>query len=259
MYLAQTDYHYTSVVCRIDGSYCSDPYYLWYYAGQYSDARLKKNVEALDSGLDVLSKLRPVSFYWKEDTEQGREDKRLQYGFIAQEVQEVLPEVVRERGEIRAPVAAPAAPGSKDAAPPPPIVVPDKPSSVTGKSGWSALVSSLLSRLARLFGADHEEPPLAAGPNPALEKPSQALSSSIVPVPAPRAAGPLPAAKEPSLNEKLDKTLRLNSTELIPFAIRAIQELKKENEDYRRQLEELRRELEGYKARAPLKALPVRP
>jgi hypothetical protein len=50
-----------------------------------SDARLKDNVENLDSVLGTINAIRPVSFRWKAHG--GRD-----VGFIAQELREVLPE-----------------------------------------------------------------------------------------------------------------------------------------------------------------------
>lgn len=55
-----------------------------------SDRSLKKDVVDVSSGLDALMQLRPVSFHWNSQ-EEG-EGKYL--GFIAQEVEEVLPELV---------------------------------------------------------------------------------------------------------------------------------------------------------------------
>ena len=57
-----------------------------------SDERLKDNINDLDYGLNEILQLRPVSYDWKDDKiNQGK-----QYGFIAQEVQEVMPELVKE-------------------------------------------------------------------------------------------------------------------------------------------------------------------
>lgn len=52
-----------------------------------SDARLKKNVQTI-GGLDLVSKLRGVSFEWRKDGSAGA-------GVIAQEVEAVLPSAVR--------------------------------------------------------------------------------------------------------------------------------------------------------------------
>jgi hypothetical protein len=56
-----------------------------------SDARQKKNIRNLDYGLDELMKMRPVSFEWIQDDGSGTK-----LGLIAQELQQVLPEVVRD-------------------------------------------------------------------------------------------------------------------------------------------------------------------
>ena len=57
-----------------------------------SDSRLKDNIQDIDWGLNELIQLRPVSFTWKNDTiNQGK-----QYGFIAQEVKDIMPDLVRE-------------------------------------------------------------------------------------------------------------------------------------------------------------------
>jgi hypothetical protein len=57
-----------------------------------SDSRLKDDIKDLQYGLNEILKLRPVSYNWKNDTiNQGK-----QFGFIAQEVQEVMPELISE-------------------------------------------------------------------------------------------------------------------------------------------------------------------
>lgn len=55
-----------------------------------SDARDKENISNLNYGLKEIMKLRPVSFTWKENPQRGKK-----LGFIAQEVQPVLGEVVQ--------------------------------------------------------------------------------------------------------------------------------------------------------------------
>ena len=56
-----------------------------------SDKKLKKNIVDVSYGLDDILKLRGVEFDWKEKFE-GKHD----IGFIAQEVEEVIPELVKE-------------------------------------------------------------------------------------------------------------------------------------------------------------------
>ena len=54
-----------------------------------SDINLKKDIVNLDKCLDIIEKLNPVGFKWKKD------DKD-EVGFIAQEVEELIPEIVEE-------------------------------------------------------------------------------------------------------------------------------------------------------------------
>jgi hypothetical protein len=54
-------------------------------------SRQKHNVQNLGMGIDTLMKLRPVSFTWNDDTpdiaHRGKDD----IGFIAQEMEQVVP------------------------------------------------------------------------------------------------------------------------------------------------------------------------
>ena len=58
-----------------------------------SDVREKKNVKSLDriESLDKILKLNPVMFDWKDDSR-----KKNNLGLIAQEVEEILPQIVDE-------------------------------------------------------------------------------------------------------------------------------------------------------------------
>ena len=61
--------------------------------GSPSDISLKENIKPIESALDKVKKLQGVTFDWKEqDITNLKED----IGFIAQDVQKVLPELVRE-------------------------------------------------------------------------------------------------------------------------------------------------------------------
>ncbi len=61
-------------------------------AGALSDRRHKNSIFDIDSGLDAILKLRPVSYKWNEVRDKGMEG--VQVGFIAQEVENVLPSIV---------------------------------------------------------------------------------------------------------------------------------------------------------------------
>ena len=61
-----------------------------------SDRRLKKNIKTIDSALDKVLKLRGVYFNWKQkNLKKGKRDM----GLIAQEVLEIIPEVVEGNGK----------------------------------------------------------------------------------------------------------------------------------------------------------------
>ncbi len=57
---------------------------------QTSDVRYKEKIENLPSTLTAIKKLRPVSFYWKDN----KWGSQKEIGFIAQELKEQFPEVV---------------------------------------------------------------------------------------------------------------------------------------------------------------------
>ena len=62
--------------------------------GSPSDIRLKENIKPIESALDKAMKLQGVTFDWKENN--SVLDLKEDIGFIAQDVQKVLPELVRE-------------------------------------------------------------------------------------------------------------------------------------------------------------------
>ena len=57
-----------------------------------SDIALKENISEISSSYEKVKQLNPVKFNWKEEEEKGTDE---QIGFIAQEVEEVYPELVR--------------------------------------------------------------------------------------------------------------------------------------------------------------------
>jgi endosialidase-like protein len=62
---------------------------------QTSDIRLKSNISNLGYGLNEIMKLRPVTFNWK-----GKEAEKPKLGLIAQEVDEVIHEVVNHGQDV---------------------------------------------------------------------------------------------------------------------------------------------------------------
>jgi len=62
-----------------------------------SDKRLKQGVKTIDNGLNIVENLRPVEFNWNTkavELNNNKETISLQAGLIAQEVEEVLPNIV---------------------------------------------------------------------------------------------------------------------------------------------------------------------
>ena len=63
--------------------------------GSPSDKRLKENIKPIESALDKVMKLQGVTFDWKQK-EDVILDIKEDIGFIAQDVQKVVPELIRE-------------------------------------------------------------------------------------------------------------------------------------------------------------------
>ena len=62
-----------------------------------SDIRLKDNIRPIENSLFKISKLRGVEFDWNEKADVVEREKGHDIGLIAQEVEEVLPEIVTTR------------------------------------------------------------------------------------------------------------------------------------------------------------------
>ena len=56
-----------------------------------SDATEKEGITDLQPGMDAVMKLRPVSYTWKEES---IDRKQIHFGFLAQDLLEILPEIV---------------------------------------------------------------------------------------------------------------------------------------------------------------------
>ena len=80
------------------GLFLNDLGYTGFF-GAASDRRLKKDIKPLEGALAIVSKLNPVSYYFdlQKYPNMGLNTEK-EYGFIAQEVGEILPEIVREKG-----------------------------------------------------------------------------------------------------------------------------------------------------------------
>jgi hypothetical protein len=77
---------------KVNGDACGTGFW-----GTCSDARLKHNIKGIEDALGKIMDLRGVAFNWKTDEYPGKGfDAGGHYGVIAQEIEAVLPEVVRE-------------------------------------------------------------------------------------------------------------------------------------------------------------------
>ena len=73
-----------------NGDFHADGDLVAYSTTVSSDKRLKKDIKPIDNALDIVDKLQGVHFNWKENDEKS-------IGYIAQDVEKVLPEMVTEK------------------------------------------------------------------------------------------------------------------------------------------------------------------
>ena len=64
--------------------------------GSPSDIKYKENIKTISNGIDKIEKLNPVEFDWNDKSDAHKIGKKEDAGFIAQEVQKVLPNLVNE-------------------------------------------------------------------------------------------------------------------------------------------------------------------
>ena len=61
-----------------------------------SDARLKTNIENIPNALDKVLSLNGITYNWNENTPEDFDKEKTEVGLLAQEVQEVLPEIIHD-------------------------------------------------------------------------------------------------------------------------------------------------------------------
>lgn len=96
-------YNMWSPVTGADVSFFHATGYLWCRLGGYfgSDSTIKQNITPIESALDIVKGLNGVKFQYKPMSIKEQEEydtisgHGYRYGFVAQEVEEVLPEVVK--------------------------------------------------------------------------------------------------------------------------------------------------------------------
>lgn len=69
------------------------------HGGSLSDVRFKDVTGEFDYGLDKIMQLRPVRYHYKKDNPVGADYRNEYIGFVAQEVQKIIPEAVRESNQ----------------------------------------------------------------------------------------------------------------------------------------------------------------
>ena len=68
--------------------------------GQCSDIRLKKNVKGIDNALNKVLNLKGITYQWRKDEFPSYNfEEGTKIGFVAQEVEEVLPELVKTESD----------------------------------------------------------------------------------------------------------------------------------------------------------------
>ena len=98
-YLRQYDTDDTDIHTRFGfevgtGKFAASSDITAYYS--FSDKRLKTNIKPIDNGLDQILNLNPVEYEWKTGDRVGKKE----IGLIAQEVEKVVPEVIRENKRL---------------------------------------------------------------------------------------------------------------------------------------------------------------
>ncbi len=58
-----------------------------------SDSTLKTNIVPIKSGLDMILKLKPCSYQLKRDVKENKVSQSKTYGFLAQEIEKVIPDI----------------------------------------------------------------------------------------------------------------------------------------------------------------------
>lgn len=67
-----------------------------------SDRRLKRDIKPINNALNLISRIDPVSYYYDTDKYPGIgfDEDRLSYGFIAQDVEKIIPEMVKDKNIV---------------------------------------------------------------------------------------------------------------------------------------------------------------
>lgn len=91
-------YAYSLWYANADRFFVNATGYLWCYQGNFygSDSSMKENITDIDNPLNKIQQLRGVRYKYKAITPDDIDSQGYRYGFIAQEVERILPEVVKD-------------------------------------------------------------------------------------------------------------------------------------------------------------------
>lgn len=64
------------------------------FSNLFSDKTLKKDISTIKNGLDIIASFRPVYYNWIDEEKYGSQKE---VGFIAQEIEQAAPEIVKEK------------------------------------------------------------------------------------------------------------------------------------------------------------------
>jgi len=79
----------------LGGLFINDLGYTGWF-GNVSDRRLKKDINPLTSATEIILQLKPVTYFYKHDEYSFLSSStKKEFGFIAQEVKEIIPEIVK--------------------------------------------------------------------------------------------------------------------------------------------------------------------
>jgi hypothetical protein len=71
---------------------------IYFSDGNLSDERLKKNIVTISQPLKMLDEINGVNFIWSENAPESKQEKE-DIGFIAQEIEKIIPSAVQENKE----------------------------------------------------------------------------------------------------------------------------------------------------------------
>lgn len=93
-----SSYAYNLWYANADRFFVNATGYLWCYQGNFfgSDSSMKENITDIDNPLNKILELKGVRYKYKAISPDDFDSQNYRYGFIAQDVERILPEVVKD-------------------------------------------------------------------------------------------------------------------------------------------------------------------